>query len=210
MLQERSERDIVVSACEAFATVRLLTYAGVCWRMLTWADVCWRMLTYAMDSVLSAYEAFAQVLLHYCFTTALLLLYYCFTARQHTSAGAGSVLSVSAGTQFTCFTTALLLLYYTSAYFSRNRECEAFPQVLSLLALLVRALLVCCRMLTDACWRVPTYADVCCADVCWRMLTYADVCWRMLTYANVCWRMLTCADECYIHSTQTTGSWGYF
>jgi hypothetical protein len=50
------------------------------------------------------------------------------------------------------------------------------------------------------------YADVCCvyADVCWRMLTYADrhdlkalrhdralsshadVCWRMLTYAGVC------------------------
>ena len=64
------------------------------------------------------------------------------------------------------------------------------------------------------------YADVCCvyADVCWRMLTYADpqdlkalrhdcalssyadVCWRMLTYAGVysyagvCWRMLTYAD----------------
>jgi hypothetical protein len=44
------------------------------------------------------------------------------------------------------------------------------------------------------------------ADVCWRMLTYADVfsqqsctepsrrrpiSWRMLTYADVCWRMLT-------------------
>jgi hypothetical protein len=38
------------------------------------------------------------------------------------------------------------------------------------------------------------------ADVCWRMLTNADVkrhrysasyprCWRMLTYADVCWRM---------------------
>jgi hypothetical protein len=49
------------------------------------------------------------------------------------------------------------------------------------------------------CARLPhmlTYADV-----CWRMLTYADgrgvlcargchVCWRMLTYADVCWRML--------------------
>jgi hypothetical protein len=26
-------------------------------------------------------------------------------------------------------------------------------------------------------------------EVCWRMLTYADVCWRILTYADVCWRM---------------------
>jgi hypothetical protein len=27
--------------------MRMLTYAGVCWRMLTYADICWRMLTYA-------------------------------------------------------------------------------------------------------------------------------------------------------------------
>jgi hypothetical protein len=56
----------------------------------------------------------------------------------------------------------------------------------------------------DVCWRLLTSADVCCllylpgppqdahADlVWWRMLTYADVCWRMLTYADVCWSMLT-------------------
>jgi hypothetical protein len=55
----------------------------------------------------------------------------------------------------------------------------------------------------DVCWRMLTYADVCWhADVCWRMLTYADVCWhadvcwRVLTYADVCWRMLTYADVC--------------
>ncbi len=48
-------------------------------------------------------------------------------------------------------------------------------------------------------------------QVCWRMLTCADVSWRMLhssqknaraagmlTYADVCWHMLTCADVCCI------------
>jgi hypothetical protein len=46
----------------------------------------------------------------------------------------------------------------------------------------------------DVCWRMLAYADVCkqtgtrslpskqACYVCWRMLTYADVCWRMLTY----------------------------
>jgi len=43
---------------------------------------------------------------------------------------------------------------------------------------------------SDVCWRMLTYADVywvsysisglsVSSDVCWRMLTYADVCWRM-------------------------------
>jgi hypothetical protein len=45
----------------------------------------------------------------------------------------------------------------------------------------------------DVCWRMLTYADVrwmasaCPHTTC---LAYADVCWRMLTYADVCWRML--------------------
>jgi hypothetical protein len=40
-------------------------------------------------------------------------------------------------------------------------------------------------MYADVCWRMLTYADVYWhEDVCWRMLTYADVCWRMLTYAR--------------------------
>jgi hypothetical protein len=42
----------------------------------------------------------------------------------------------------------------------------------------------------DVCCRILTYADV--YDACWRMLPYADVCWRMLTYADAydaCWRM---------------------
>jgi hypothetical protein len=51
----------------------------------------------------------------------------------------------------------------------------------------------------DVCWRMLTYAEAqdesyrMTASVCWRMLTYADVCWRMLTYADVCWRMLAFA-----------------
>ncbi len=50
-------------------------------------------------------------------------------------------------------------------------------------------------MFADVCWRMLTYADVRAGQqqiyerremyVCWRMLTYADVCWRMLTYADV-------------------------
>jgi hypothetical protein len=130
------------------------THADVCWRMLTYADVCWRMLTYAMDSVVSACETFAQVLLYY------------------------------------CFTTALLLLYYTSAYVSRSRECVKRFRRCSLYLLY---------------WYLHYWH----AAVCWRMLACSNVCWRMLTYADVCWRMLTYADVCYIHSTQTTGSWGY-
>jgi hypothetical protein len=42
------------------------------------------------------------------------------------------------------------------------------------------------------------------ADVCWRMLPFADVIYRDLghgrstyaTYADVCWRMLTYAGVC--------------
>ncbi len=58
----------------------------------------------------------------------------------------------------------------------------------------------------DVCWRMLTYADVCVcwhmltyAGVCWRMrmLTYADVCWGLLKYAGVCWRMLAYADVCW-------------
>jgi hypothetical protein len=52
----------------------------------------------------------------------------------------------------------------------------------------------------EVCWRMLTYADVCLchrhersyqrlhsgfADVCWRMLTYADVCWRMSSLSSV-------------------------
>jgi hypothetical protein len=59
------------------------------------------------------------------------------------------------------------------------------------------------------------------ADVCWRMLTYADVClpgvfkkkvylderayrWRMLTYADACWRMLTYACQACLTRSWTS------
>jgi hypothetical protein len=62
---------------------------------------------------------------------------------------------------------------------------------------------VCWRVLTcaDMWWRVVTYAVV-----CWRM-TYADVCWRMPTYADVCWRMLTYAYEAGAWISSTLSSW---
>jgi hypothetical protein len=57
----------------------------------------------------------------------------------------------------------------------------------------------------DVCWRILTYAETADAagrvhsssNTSSRMLTYADVCWRMLTYADLCWFMLTYADVCW-------------
>ena len=55
----------------------------------------------------------------------------------------------------------------------------------------------------DVCWRMLTYADVSCrqwtastrtrSTNLWRTLTYADVCWRMLTYAAA----VACGDARY-------------
>jgi len=54
----------------------------------------------------------------------------------------------------------------------------------------------------DVCWRMLAYADVCLLQVCSATTAVgsaachrcAQVCWRMLTYADVCWRMLAYAD----------------
>jgi hypothetical protein len=46
----------------------------------------------------------------------------------------------------------------------------------------------------DVCWRMLTYADVCRRAKELADLTYADVCWRMLTYADVCRRAKELAD----------------
>ncbi len=56
-------------------------------------------------------------------------------------------------------------------------------------SLLVRSVLK-----ADVCWRILTYADVCClTDITHTILSALDVCWRLLTSADFCWRMLTYA-----------------
>ena len=83
----------------------------------------------------------------------------------------------------------LLTIYYYIYYmFTLQRQVEDA----------IFAKLVCPQCgftYADVCWRMLTYAEACVppmrsfsaclhADICWRMLTYADVCW-------LCWRMPT-------------------
>jgi hypothetical protein len=51
----------------------------------------------------------------------------------------------------------------------------------------------------DVCWRMLTSADVCWLKYVWvhtfqvLYISSVETCWHMLTYADVCWRLLTYA-----------------
>jgi hypothetical protein len=184
----------------------MLWHVDVCWRMLTYADVCWRMLTLTgkqhwggkawKDMLWHALHAYVSIRQH---TSAYVSI------RQHTSAYV-SICQAWKDMQWHVCTYSKCCEIFKWRHDLRRRRKPSRP------ACTRQDASVSMRQHTSACVSIRQHTSVYVSirfavDTRRRVLqvtgkTYADVCWRMLTYADVC-KAARCACHRGPASSQT-------